>query len=257
LAESVSFDRAAGYYDRTRALSESAMERLVPMLVAELKGAGRVLEVGVGTGRFALPLAREGVRVSGIDIAPEMLRRLKENSGGVGVPVAVADATHLPFPERSFGGAIAAHVLHLIPAWPLAVSELFRVVRPGGVLLATRGSRTDGDWWNAVRRRFMAEAGDPAWPPGLDGIKELDELVSSRGAVARSLPEVSERSAATVNDLLRMLEDGIWSVCWSLDHETRRRAAAAARAWAVEHVGNLDEERPLAEVQMWRAYDLP
>ena len=255
---SISFDRAASYYDRTRALSEESLSQLIPMVAAELSGAGRVLEVGVGTGRIALPLARQGVNITGVDISREMLDRLRMNADGKAPAIAIADALHLPFDTGAFGGAVAAHVFHLIPRWKDAVIEIARVVRPGGVLIASRGGRTvGGEWWGAVRRQFFHAAGDPPWPPGMDRIEELDELMASRGAQVTKLPEITQVDSVSVNQLLSLLEQGIWSACWALDDETRRHASAAARVWAQANFNDLDEKRTVTEVLGWRSYRLP
>src|SRR5262249_41290247 len=196
-----------------------------------------------------------GVRITGADISPEMLGRLRENANGRPPPLVIADATRLPFSDRAFAGAVAAHVLHLIPAWRDAVTELMRVVRPGGVLIASRGGRTYGaEGGHAVRREFFKAARDPPWPPGLDPIEGLDEDIASRGGEVGGFAEVTHSATATVNDLLAMLEQGIWSACWSLDEPARMRAAAAAREWAEANVGNLNEEREVNEVLAWRYY---
>ncbi|HEV2415610.1 MAG TPA: class I SAM-dependent methyltransferase, partial [Candidatus Dormibacteraeota bacterium] len=130
MSGSVSFDRAADYYDQTRSLPDDLMQRLVPMLVAELPRDGRCLEIGVGTGRIALPLIESGINVVGVDISAEMLRRYVEKAPA-NIEVALADATRLPFADRTFTSAIASHVLHLIPGWVTALDELVRVVAPG------------------------------------------------------------------------------------------------------------------------------
>lgn len=233
------------------------MARLVANVVAEIGPGARCLEIGVGTGRFALPLARAGIRMSGVDISRDMLGRLLENSKDARVDACLADATMLPFTDRSFDAAIAVHVLHLIPRWQDAVDQVMRVVKPGGKFLAERGGRAQGDWWHEVRRRFFAEAGDPPWPPGLDRIDELDELMRDRGAAIRLLPALVDEGTPTANDLLTALEAGIWSACWSLDEATRRRAAAVARSWSERNLGDLDQPRAVREVLTWRVYELP
>jgi ubiquinone/menaquinone biosynthesis C-methylase UbiE len=146
------------------------MARIVQTLLAELPARGLCLEIGVGTGRIALPLIRAGRLVVGVDISLEMMRRLVDNAAGSPPPLVAGDATRLPFRDRSFTSAIASHVLHLIPAWHLAVDELLRVMAPGGGLVATRGRRHADDWSAKVSRHFFAEAGDPPWPPGVDQI---------------------------------------------------------------------------------------
>lgn len=252
---SISFDRAAGYYDQTRSLPDALMDQLVSRLVEALPREGTCLEIGIGTGRIALPLIQSGIRVVGVDISAEMLRRLREKAGDV--PVAIADATRLPFADRTFHSAIASHVLHLIPAWKAAVDELARVVVPGGIVLASRSGDTGADWHRAVRRRFFDEAGNPPWPPGIDRIAQLDDEMRARGAAVRKIDDVRTEGTATISELIDLLEKGIWSACWSLDDETRRRAAAATRAWARQNFDDLDAPRPTQESSDWRRYVLP
>ncbi len=59
--------------------------------LAELAGAGPVLELGIGTGRIALPLAERGLEVHGIDASKAMLERLREKPGGERIPTSVGD----------------------------------------------------------------------------------------------------------------------------------------------------------------------
>jgi SAM-dependent methyltransferase len=58
--------------------------------LAELAGGG-ALELGIGTGRIALPLAQRGVRVHGIDLSPDMVAQLRTKPGGEAIPVAIGD----------------------------------------------------------------------------------------------------------------------------------------------------------------------
>ena len=63
--------------------------------IARLAGDGPVLELGVGTGRLAIPLAAAGVRVVGVDASPSMLRLLADKPGADAVTVVLADMAHL------------------------------------------------------------------------------------------------------------------------------------------------------------------
>lgn len=74
------YDQWFGYFD------EAAVDRL-----EELAGGGRVLELGIGTGTVALPLAARGVEVHGIDASPEMLAALRAKPGGESLPVTLGD----------------------------------------------------------------------------------------------------------------------------------------------------------------------
>ena len=60
-------------------------------VLAELAGGGRALELAIGTGRVALPLAARGVEVHGIELSPSMVERLRAKPGGQEIPVALGD----------------------------------------------------------------------------------------------------------------------------------------------------------------------
>src|SRR5437899_6865310 len=60
-------------------------------VLAELAGSGRALELGIGTGRIALPLARRGVPVHGIDLSKAMVARLRAKPGGEDIGVTIGD----------------------------------------------------------------------------------------------------------------------------------------------------------------------
>src|SRR2546423_11010187 len=142
---SIAFDQAADYYDRTRRLDPHVHAAVIDLLAGELRGRGRCLEVGVGTGRIALDLHRAGVPMAGVDLSRPMLDRLVEKAGGTApFPLAVADATALPARRHAVGAALACHVLHLIPRWREAADELARVVAPGGVVLVDIGGDAPG-----------------------------------------------------------------------------------------------------------------
>jgi SAM-dependent methyltransferase len=91
-AASFGEDVAATYDERTRRGDEV---QAVAFLAA-LAGTGRALELGVGTGRIALPLAAGGVHVDGIDISPAMIARLQSKPGGEAVGVTIGDFADLP-----------------------------------------------------------------------------------------------------------------------------------------------------------------
>ncbi len=80
-------DRIADIYDEeTRVPPEPAVEFLVP-----LAAGGRVLELGIGTGRIALPLAARGLEVHGVEASQAMVAKLRAKPGGQDVPVTIGD----------------------------------------------------------------------------------------------------------------------------------------------------------------------
>ena len=60
-------------------------------LLAELAGGGRALELGIGTGRIALPLARRGVEVHGIELSRAMVERMRAKPGADAIGVSIGD----------------------------------------------------------------------------------------------------------------------------------------------------------------------
>ena len=70
----------------------------VEFLAALADGMGRVLELGIGGGRVALPLARRGIPVEGIEASQVVLDRLRATPGGESIPVTVGDMADVPVP---------------------------------------------------------------------------------------------------------------------------------------------------------------
>jgi SAM-dependent methyltransferase len=83
-------DRIAGVYDAFHEEIGLDTEGAVDVL-AELAGDGPVLELAIGTGRLAMPLAERGLEVHGIDASEEMVAKLREKPGGDRIPVTMGD----------------------------------------------------------------------------------------------------------------------------------------------------------------------
>jgi SAM-dependent methyltransferase len=66
--------------------------------LAQSAGPGPALELGIGTGRIALPLAARGVRVDGIDLSPAMVDQLRAKPGGDQLSVTIGDLADVPVP---------------------------------------------------------------------------------------------------------------------------------------------------------------
>jgi SAM-dependent methyltransferase len=94
-------EQAAATYDESSAgmFTPDAVEPVVDLL-AELAGGGRALELGIGTGRIALPLARRGVPVCGIDLSRAMVARLRAKPGGDTIDVSIGDFATSRIPAR-------------------------------------------------------------------------------------------------------------------------------------------------------------
>jgi SAM-dependent methyltransferase len=84
-------DVAAGYDDPSDRMFDPSVIAPVVDVLAELAGDGAALELGIGTGRIALPLPERGVRVHGIDLSEAMVARLRAKPGGESIGVTIGD----------------------------------------------------------------------------------------------------------------------------------------------------------------------
>jgi 16S rRNA A1518/A1519 N6-dimethyltransferase RsmA/KsgA/DIM1 with predicted DNA glycosylase/AP lyase activity len=85
-------ERIAAAYDATATdMSDPAVLHPAVDFLAELAGDGAALELGIGTGRIALPLSQRGVPVHGIELSPAMVERLQAKPGAEGIGVTIGD----------------------------------------------------------------------------------------------------------------------------------------------------------------------
>jgi SAM-dependent methyltransferase len=98
-------DRWAGIYDEWYA--DLGDIDAVVTTVSEMAAGRPVLELGIGTGRLALPLAARGVDVTGVDASAAMVARLREKPGGPAIPVVIGDMADVPV-EGRFGVVFVA-----------------------------------------------------------------------------------------------------------------------------------------------------
>jgi ubiquinone/menaquinone biosynthesis C-methylase UbiE len=256
---SISFDRAADTYDMTRALPEEVAQKLTDALLSEIQAAGadRVLEVGVGTGRIARPLAERGVRVLGIDIAPRMLARLRQQLGPQHTPpdLMMGDTTRLPLVSASFRAVLVIHVLHLVSPWQTALEELRRVLAPGGVLIGdnTR-SRTSGEWGvgSAKWRELMAARNlAPRARPSAD---EIHSSLHALGGSCRVVTFAEGEVRRTPEQNLERIRSRSHSWTWEIPDDLFAECLAEFEQWYRHHYGNMDKElvRPLSySLEVW------
>ena len=134
------YDRWAPIYDMVFGPVFSRGRRAA-IDAAETVG-GRILEVGVGTG-ISLPHYRTESRITGIDIADQMLDKARDRVKRLKLTqverIEIGDAEALDFDDASFDVVVAQYVVSAVPHPDRALSEFLRVVRPGGmIVIATR-----------------------------------------------------------------------------------------------------------------------
>ena len=94
------FDDPAFYGDRWAAVYDNQHAQMDPGpavdFLSALSGDGRVLELAIGTGRVALPLAARGISVEGVDTSAAMVEQLRAKPGGESIPVTIGDMAEVP-----------------------------------------------------------------------------------------------------------------------------------------------------------------
>ncbi len=251
------FDRVADTYDATRRLPSALMEASVAALAGVL-GPGPVLEAGVGTGRYALPLRGRGVRVVGVDVAPKMLALAREKGCD---DLLRADAARLPFRDRAFPASTAIHVLHLLANWRDVLRELARVTRDRFVTLHET-IRTEplpdggadlahGDAVTYPMPRYQALAAARGHGFVHPGVRP-PEMVERAPPILRE-PVGSYRIVAAGEELLAPIAAKTHSSQWHVPDDVH---AEIMRALAAEVSGRRFERTWTVEVVAWRPGDL-
>jgi ubiquinone/menaquinone biosynthesis C-methylase UbiE len=123
---------AATYEDERHHGYHALIDKLETSIVLPYVENARVLEAGCGTGMILKNVAPRARQAVGLDISPGMLRTARAR----GLDVVHASVTHIPFPDGHFDLAYSFKVLAHVERIGAAMSELGRVVRPGGHVIA-------------------------------------------------------------------------------------------------------------------------
>jgi len=208
---SISFDRAADFYDRTRGFPQQVMEKVAQVLEDELKHCRLILDVGVGTGRFAEPLQNRGFEVVGVDISSKMLRKAINKKVK---NLILADARDLPFSDFSFDSSISVHALHLITDWRTALREVVRVTRTALLSILVEGPETSpGDIYKELMKKYGYDYSHPRL--GELHLKELIRPTESKLVTSFD---------ASVDEDLDALRERVFSSQWKAPQDIHEKA---------------------------------
>ncbi len=253
---SVSFDRAAEYYDETRAFP-AGLEKAATHLFLEIvspRADDSILEIGVGTGRIALPLtAQFSGKYLGVDISSAMMGKLRSKPGAERVQLSLGDATQLPYADAVFSAVVAVHVFHLVP-WRETLAEIARVLTPDGLLLHGWSYELEEDvinqvWEEAVNhdRKFSH------WYHGGD-TSLLDDVGWIPAAPFRELQFTVYRTPGLFLD---GLINRRWSRLWSMQDEEINYGIQAIKDYLRRENINPDTPREMGQVFRVQAYRPP
>ena len=237
MSRPISFDRVASVYDATRGVPADIAEQVVDRLASRI-GSGRALEIGVGTGRWARPLQRLGIRVVGVDVGARMLAVGR----AMGLNDAIrGDATLLPFRDRSFDSAMSNHLLHLVAQWPRLLVEVARVTRGRyRSVLELSSERPD------LSEEYAARAAAHGWTVHAPGLPERE---LRRRLEPDTVVEVAEREwTRPAEEQLGPIERRAYRDTWDVPEPIHARILEELR---VQH-GHVDVHVALSvEIAEW------
>jgi SAM-dependent methyltransferase len=231
------FGRVADIYDATRSLPHGLMQSVVEQLGREVGKSGSLVDIAVGTGRFAKPLQDIGVEVVGVDLSKGMVAKAKEKGLH---NLFFADVHQLPFRDRTFDAALMVHILHLVGDWARVVREASRVSR-GTVLSVINGYEGPDleEVYLGIRnqmgyplKRFEAgERGilDRVWPAKLVKVGQTEMVVQADEWIGRLLRRET-------------------SMTWDMPEDAHLRAIAELRS---KYAGKTFRRKQSTELAVW------
>jgi len=256
--KSVSFDRAANIYDETRGFPPGIGDLVAGAAVEMLPLGGRVLEVGIGTGRIARPLLARGVNVAGADLSRKMMDRLLETlpPGVSRPPLVEADATRLPLAAGTFDAVTSVHVFHLIANWREALAETRRVLKPGGVFLTGYDWRPPDSPGERLREHWQSIIGSKGIhnQPGAHDFADVDAALRAGGATMDERPVGEWSRTRTLAQHIETIEHRTWSSSWGVPDSFFPACLAELRTWAVSEYGSLEREFTVPHKFVWQRY---
>ena len=131
------------------------MYRRIPQVIR----GKEVLEIATGPGLLAKHVAPAAERMIATDYSDGMIREALKGERPANLTFEVADATALPYAEDSFDAVLIANALHVMPQPEKALSEIDRVLRPGGVLIAPNFVEHRGGFISRVWSGILKIAG--------------------------------------------------------------------------------------------------
>lgn len=233
MSSSLSFDRAADFYDGTREFPEEVVRTGIEAILETTGPRARMLDVGTGTGRISVPLLQRGADLVGCDISTRMMARLRMKFQAA--RLVEADASRLPFPANHFDAVLTCHVMHLVGPWREAIHEYQRVLRPAGVYINIHTGRTKGDSVGRQIKDFwesrVAGYGVSSRRPGVENDDELRAGLVEAGATFKQVEVGRYQRSYTVQDVVNGIANRIHSSTWVVPEDVLARTVSELREW--------------------------
>ena len=154
------WDKNAGRYDRFMHKDAAAYEQLYELLRPVVRHK-QVLELATGTGLIAKNIVNAAAHIEATDASPEMIAQAKQGNCSAKLHFSVQDMFRLPYADRSFDVIIVSNALHIVPEPEKALSEIRRVLKDDGVLIAPTFTHGNDTLRDRIKLFFMKLAGFP------------------------------------------------------------------------------------------------
>jgi ubiquinone/menaquinone biosynthesis C-methylase UbiE len=271
---SLSFDRVAHAYDATRGYPPGVDQQIAQAIVdtAYAKPGTTLMEVGVGTGRIAFPLASLGHIYTGVDISEKMVkllaakllanswreyeqewgslpdengarthsvRRFREAVKHASMRLVLSDMTALPFHDASFDVVLAVHVFHLVDGWQQAVCEVLRVLRPGGAFLHCWDEFARVEKWPVGETwgKIVHELGGEVKRPGASARSEVTVWLKEQELQPQEIPVVKWEVTQTPREAVEQVTRRMWSSTWVVPDDIFAASIVCLESWAKDYFG--------------------
>jgi ubiquinone/menaquinone biosynthesis C-methylase UbiE len=242
---SANFDKAADKYDATRGFPLGVADRIATWVLSRLPKDPTVAEIGVGTGRIAIPFIECGVRYSGFDISQQMMDRLQAKLGGDlrRAQLFMADITQpLPVPPESQDAVIAVNIFHLVDS-AKAVTQVRRILKPHGALVWGY-SQPDELSPQRIRTVFNDNVEALGGPRRRELFpRPVLDLLAQWGARATRHTAAVWQVTESPREILEPIRSKAHSFTWEIPDDIVAEASRRTEIWARSEYGDLD--RPL------------
>ena len=161
------WNKWAKRYDRVMSGDSKMYAQIVSQMKKKLNRNMTVLELACGTGLLSVQLAGSVKMMEATDFSEDMIKQAKTKSHSSRLHFSVQDATNLPYANETFDVVIISNALHIMPYPEKALSEIRRVLKKDGILIAPTFTAA-GSIGGRLRIRIMELSGFqvfPKWTP--------------------------------------------------------------------------------------------
>lgn len=246
-----SFDeRIIHMYNQQRAHPPEVSQQIGEAILAQVGGDKRILEIGIGTGRIAWPVAQAGGKVVGFDLSPYMLGEVFKADVSLqrgALAIAQADMHHLPFCDHCFDAVLAVHVLHLATDWQAMLREVARVLKPDGALIQGEDWMDPQSIIGQLRHqvRMQAVQLDPSLMPPAAEVSKADYLATLGGTAVSEILAAEWQVEMSAAERLATIEQRLDAETWILSDDHFAQIFEHLQQYAREQWPDLEAKQPI------------